>query len=86
VLPKVKPRSKADPANPLHVGAPIPGMITSLGVGIGARVTKGEKLLTLEAMKMQTTIYAPVDGVVDELHVQVGDSVQSKDLLLVVRA
>ena len=60
-------------------------MITTLGVSVGTRVAKGEKLLTLEAMKMQTTLYAPVSGVVEELHIQVGDSVQSKDLLLLLR-
>ena len=81
----VKARVKADPANPLQVGAPIPGMITTLVVSVGTRVAKGEKLLTLEAMKMQTTLYAPANGVVEELHAQVGDSVQSKDLLLLLR-
>lgn len=85
VQAKVKARLKADPAIALQVGAPIPGMITTLGVSVGTRVAKGEKLLTLEAMKMQTTLYAPVSGVVEELHIQVGDSVQSKDLLLLLR-
>ena len=50
-----------------------------------AKVAKGDKLVTLEAMKMQTTIYAPVDGVVDQIGVQVGDAVESKDLLLKLR-
>jgi pyruvate carboxylase len=82
---KVKPRSKADPGDPLQVGAPIPGMITALPVGVGSRVAKGGKLVTLEAMKMQTTVYAPVDAVIDEILVRVGDSVQSKDLLVKLR-
>jgi pyruvate carboxylase len=73
---------KADPDNPLQVGAPIPGMITSLHVSAGAKVAKGDKLLTLEAMKMQTTIYAPTDGHVQAVHVAVGDTVAAKDLLV----
>ena len=83
---KVKARAKADPADPLQIGAPIPGVLTSLAVGVGAKVSKGDRVLTLEAMKMQTTIYAPADGVVDSIHAQVGESVESKTLLLRLRA
>ena len=43
---------------------------------------KGDKLLTLEAMKMQTTIYAPTDGSVQAVHVAMGDTVAAKDLLV----
>ena len=77
-----KVRLKANPANPLEVAAPIPGMITSVGPGNGARVAKGDKLLTLEAMKMQTTLYAPADGVIDEVLAGVGDAVDGGDLLV----
>jgi pyruvate carboxylase len=86
VKPTVKARVKADAAKPSEVGAPIPGLVTALSVSVGAKVAKGDKLVTLEAMKMQTTIYAPVDGVVDEIGVQVSDAVESKDLLLKIRA
>ncbi len=79
---KPKQRLKADPANPLQVGAPIPGMVTAVNASIGSRVAKGDKLVTLEAMKMQTTLYAPQDGVVIEIFAEVGDSVESKDLLV----
>jgi pyruvate carboxylase len=82
---KVKARLKADPAIPAQVGAPIPGLITSLAVSVGSKVAKGEKLLTLEAMKMQTTIYAQCDGTVQEIHAKVGDSVESKDLLVLIK-
>ena len=58
-----KARAKADAADPLQVGAPIPGMVTALSATVGGKVAKGDKLATLEAMKMQTTIYAPADGV-----------------------
>lgn len=76
-----KSRPKADADNPLQVGAPIPGLITAISASAGAKVAKGDKLLTLEAMKMQTTIYAPADGFVKTLHVSVGDTVAAKDLL-----
>jgi pyruvate carboxylase len=82
---KAKTRLKADPADPLQVAAPIPGLITSLAVNVGAKVAKGDKLLTLEAMKMQSTIYAPGDGRVDTIYAQVGDTVESKDLLIKMR-
>ncbi len=85
VQAKVKVRPKADPAIPAQVGAPIPGLITSLGVGVGTKITKGDKLLTLEAMKMQTTIYAPCDGTVAEVNAKVGDTVESKDLLVLIK-
>ena len=86
VQTKVKSRAKADPANALQVGAPIPGIVTALSVGVGAKGVKGDKLITMEAMKMQTTIYAPADGVVAGIHAQVGESVDSKDLLVELRA
>ena len=81
----VKSRAKADPAIPAQVGAPIPGLITSLAISVGSKVAKGDKLLTLEAMKMQTTIYAPCDGTAQEIHVKVGDTVESKDLLVLIK-
>ena len=77
--------AKADPGNDLHVGAPIPGIITELAVGVGAKVAKGDKLITMEAMKMQTTVYAAAAGVVDQINVAIGDSVESKDLIMELR-
>lgn len=85
VKPSVKARAKADPANSREVGAPIPGIMTSVNVSVGHKVARGQKLFTMEAMKMQTTLYAPVDGAVEEIFVQVGESVESKDLLLRLR-
>jgi pyruvate carboxylase len=85
VTPKVKARTKADPAVATQIGAPIPGLISALPVSVGTKLAKGDKLLTLEAMKMQTTIYAPCDGVVSEILVQVGETVESKDLLMKMR-
>jgi pyruvate carboxylase len=86
VQPKVKPRVKADPSAPTQIGAPIPGLVTALTASVGTKAAKGDKLLTLEAMKMQTTIYASCDGVVEQIFVQVGETVESKDLLMRLRA
>jgi len=86
LLTKVKARLKADAADASQVGAPIPGVITGLHATVGGKVAKGDKLITLEAMKMQTTIYASADGIVADILVKVGDSVESKDLLLKLRA
>ena len=86
VQPKVKAREKADPGNPLQVGAPIPGVITALPVDVGMQVAKGEKILSLEAMKMQTTVYAPADGIIADIAVKVGDTVEAKDLLMRLKA
>jgi pyruvate carboxylase len=79
-------RVKADPSDPLQVAAPIPGMVTSLSCTVGQKVAKGEKLVTLEAMKMYTTINAPSDGVVEQVCVGVSETVESKDLLVKLRA
>jgi pyruvate carboxylase len=80
-----KRRVKADSADKKQVGAPIPGMVTAVAASVGHKVAKGDKLVILEAMKMQTTVYALADGVVDKLEVQVGDQVDSKDLLVTLR-
>ena len=75
---------KADRGNPQHVGAPTPGVVTGLFVTVGDEVTASSKLLTLEAMKMQSTIYAPEAGRVKELLVTAGSQVDAKDLLVVL--
>jgi pyruvate carboxylase len=82
---KAKARPKADLADPMQIGAPIPGIITAVAVSVGSKVSKGEKVMTLEAMKMQTTLYSNCDGVIDQICVRVGDSVESKDLLVKMR-
>ena len=75
---------KAASGNPDHVGAPTPGLVTGLFVQVGDEVEANDKLLTLEAMKMQSTIYSPKAGTVEEIVVAAGSQVQSKDLLLVL--
>jgi pyruvate carboxylase len=86
IVPQAKSRPKADITDPLQIAAPIPGLIVSIAVSVGHKVVRGDKLLTMEAMKMQTTVYASADGIIDALHVTVGDTVESKDLLVKLRA
>jgi pyruvate carboxylase len=80
----VAARPKADPSEPGEVGSPIPGAISSIVVDVGQTVKKGDRLLVLEAMKMQSTVYAPIDGKVTKKLANVGDKVEAKDLLLVI--
>ncbi|HEX4896364.1 MAG TPA: pyruvate carboxylase [Solimonas sp.] len=77
-------RRKAAEGNPQEVGAPMPGTVARLAVQPGQRVSRGEVLLTLEAMKMETTVAAPQDGIVQGVHVHVEDVVRAGDLLLVL--
>ncbi|HEY4084462.1 MAG TPA: pyruvate carboxylase, partial [Bryobacteraceae bacterium] len=77
-------RAKADPGNPGQVGAPLPGLVTAVTVNQGASVKKGDKLLVIEAMKMQSTVYVPADGKLTKLIAQVGMQVEAKDLLAVI--
>ena len=75
---------KADPAEPGHVAAPTAGIISSIAVQLHHAVDRGTKLLTLEAMKMQSNIYAPIAGRVSKLLVTPGQHVEAKDLLLTI--
>jgi len=62
----------------------MPGTILDVKVSAGEEVTRGQALLILEAMKMENEIMAPRDGVIDEIRVAVGVSVNSGDLLIVM--
>lgn len=77
-----KQSPKADPADPLQVGASMPGMVVTVAVRVGDLVAKGQKLLTLEAMKMEATVQAESDGKVSEVFVKPGTTVQNGDLLI----
>ena len=79
-------RRIADPADPGHVAAPMPGIVATVAVKAGQPVRAGDLLLTLEAMKMETAISSPRDAVVEELVATTGQSVDAKDLLVVLKA
>ena len=78
----VTTRPKADPADSYQIAAPMPGMVASIAVSVGHKVSKGDPLMTLEAMKMFTTVTATCDGTVQEILVEVGNTLESKDLML----
>ncbi|WP_112875235.1 pyruvate carboxylase [Paracoccus endophyticus] len=74
-------RPKADPANPDHIGAPMPGVVATVAVQAGQKVNAGDLLLTIEAMKMETGIHADRSATVRALHVAPGQQIDAKDLL-----
>ena len=78
-------RPQADPMNPAHLGASMPGMISTMPVKTGQSVLKGETLFTIEAMKMELAIKADSDCVIQEILVSPGMQVKNKDLVLVLQ-
>jgi pyruvate carboxylase len=78
----VAARPKAEPGNPLQVAAPMPGAVVAVAVAAGEQVAAGQKLLTLEAMKMETTLYAERAGKVAEVLTRPGTQVEGGDLLI----
>jgi 3-methylcrotonyl-CoA carboxylase alpha subunit len=66
--------------------SPMPGKVIAVDVAAGQAVTKGQKLLTLEAMKMEHSLVAPFDGVVAELNASEGAQVQVEALLVRIEA
>ena len=75
---------KADKDIAGEVGATLSGSVVKLLVDKGASVKKGDPIIVTEAMKMETTITAPVDGIVSEIHVKAGQRIESGDLLMVI--
>ncbi|GAB91433.1 acyl-CoA carboxylase alpha chain [Gordonia rhizosphera NBRC 16068] len=73
-------------ARPGSLLAPMPGAVIRIGVTEGDRVVAGQSLLWLEAMKMEHTVSAPVDGVVTTLSVQPGQQLSVGDVLAVITA
>jgi len=81
-LAKARVRPQAEEGNPRHVGAPMPGSVVTVAVQLGQKVLRGEPLVSLEAMKMETQLTAQRDGTVQAVHVRHGDRVDAKDLLI----
>jgi pyruvate carboxylase len=75
-------RTQADPANPCHIPAPMPGMIVTVAVKVGQAVKAGDPLVSIEAMKMESQIRAERDGSIRAIQVKSGDVVAAHDLLL----
>ncbi len=78
-------RPKADPENLHHLGSPMPGRVVQVLVKPGQDVAKGDTVVLLEAMKMETTVIAPRSGGVGEIHVASGEIVDAGDLIMVYK-
>ena len=76
---------KADPDDPMQVGASIPGAVSKVMVKKGDAVKENDVLLIIEAMKMETSVVARADGVVGEVKVEAGDSVVAGQLLMTLK-
>ena len=84
--PKVStPVAKQATSTTMHaLKSPLPGIILDITCSVGDAVKKGQKLLILEAMKMENNIIADTDGVVKEIKVQKGDAVlEGTDLVII---
>ena len=77
---------KAEEGNAHHVGAPMPGMVVTVAVKNGQKVAKGDPLVSIEAMKMETMIRAEFDGTVRHVHVKPGMVIAAKDLMVELAA
>ncbi|MBN8952716.1 MULTISPECIES: pyruvate carboxylase [unclassified Rhizobium] len=79
-------RRKAETGNAAHVGAPMPGVISTVFVSSGQAIKAGDVLVSIEAMKMETALHAEKDGTISEVLVRAGDQIDAKDLLVVYGA
>jgi pyruvate carboxylase len=86
VAATLPPRRKAEDANDAHVASPMPGVISTVAVKAGQEVNAGDVLLSIEAMKMETSLHAARSGTVSEVLVHPGSPVEAKDLLIVFEA
>ena len=78
---KIAARPKIEDGNPAHIGAPMPGLVVGISAKPGDVLSKGDPILQLEAMKMQTSVIAEIAGKLEAIHVKIGDSVEAKDLV-----
>ena len=75
-------RQKIDPENPNQVGAPMSGVVVSIAIKEGQKVKKGDLLLNIEAMKMETGIHAEHEGCIKKILANLGSQIEAKDLLV----
>ncbi len=75
-------RKKAEPTNKEQIGATMPGSVIEVLVSKGERVSQGQPIVITEAMKMETTIKATFNGVIDQIYVEPGNLIETDDLLI----
>jgi pyruvate carboxylase len=76
-------RPKADPDDLHHLAAPMPGTVVSVLVRAGQVVKEQERLFTIEAMKMETTVVSPIAGVIKEVYFKPQERVETGDLMII---
>ena len=79
---KLKQKPKAETNNSKHLAAPMPGAVASIAVKEGDLVKKGDVLLTIEAMKMETVLNAENDFRIKKIYIKIGSQIDAKDLLI----
>jgi len=84
LAPQKEAALKAEDGNENHIGAPMPGLVVSVSVKEGDSVERGDVLLSIEAMKMETSLLAEASGKIGKVIVSPGTQVDTKDLLLVL--
>ncbi len=77
---------KADADDPNQIAAPMPGKVSNVAISKGQAVKSGERLLSIEAMKMETAVYSPRDAKVKDVLVKTGSAVSAGDLLIVLES
>lgn len=82
--PQATPAKPAPAASAGDVPCPLAGRVVSVDCAVGQSVAEGDKLLTLEAMKMHTIVSAGSAGTVSAIHVNAGDSVEEGQALLTI--
>ena len=79
-----KTASPSSPKGTGHIKSPLPGIILNIFVKEGTTVKVGDKLILLEAMKMENNINSDKEGIVKEIKIKAGDSVLEGDILIVI--
>ena len=82
--PKSTGSSRPKATSPGHVTASMPGIIVDVLVSVGDKVSAGNPVLVVEAMKMETEIQAPISGIIKTINVARGDSVNPDEALVVI--
>ena len=87
-VPVAPPAKPSTPVSSSEAGEPVPsplaGKVVSIGVSNGQQVGEGDELMVLEAMKMNTHVYAPQSGTIESIQVQAGDSVEEGQSLVII--
>ena len=80
ITQSIRPKAKKEG----DVTTPIPGKVTSIKVAVGSKVSEGDTVLTVEAMKMENEVHATINGTVKKILVKIGDSVNPDETLMEV--